>query len=57
MTNNKLGRPTLSKNELTVNVSVALMVSQVEWLKAYGFGNVSLGIRRLVDERKEPKKG
>ena len=49
---NKLGRPTLSKDK-TVNLSVSVTEVQAKFLKEYGFGNVSLGIRRLVDERKE----
>ena len=48
---NKLGRPTLSKDK-TVNLSVSVTEPQAKFLKEYGFGNVSLGIRRLVDERK-----
>ena len=52
---NKLGRPALSKDDKTVNQNVSLTESRVEFLKEYGFGNVSLGIRRLVDEKtKDP---
>lgn len=50
---NKLGRPALSEEDKTVKLSVSVTVSRAEFLKKYGFGNVSLGIRRLVDERKE----
>ena len=49
---NKLGRPTLSKDK-TVNLSVSVTEPQAKFLKEYGFGNVSLGIRRLVDEKRE----
>ena len=49
---NKKGRPTLSKDDKTVNLSVSVTKAQAEFLKEHGFGNVSLGIRRLVDERK-----
>lgn len=52
MTNNKLGRPTLSENKKTVNLSISITEAQAKFLKEHGFGNVSLGIRRLVDERK-----
>lgn len=50
--NNKLGRPPIDENEKTVNLSVSVTKSQAAFLKEHGFGNVSLGIRRLVDERR-----
>lgn len=50
--NNKLGRPPIDENEKTVNLSVSVTKSQAAFLKMYGFGNVSLGIRRLADERR-----
>lgn len=48
----KLGRPTLSEDDKTVNLSVSVTEAQAKFLKEHGFGNVSLGIRRLVDERR-----
>ena len=50
---NKLGRPTLSEDDKTVNLSVSITRSQAKFLKDHGFGNVSLGIRRLVDEKRK----
>lgn len=50
---NKLGRPTLSENEKTTNLSVSVTEVQAKFLKEYGFGNVSLGIRRLVDGKRD----
>ena len=49
----KLGRPTLDEVEKTVNLSVSVTVTQAKFLKDYGFGNISLAIRRLVDEKRE----
>lgn len=50
---NKLGRPPINENEKTTNLSVSVTEAQAKFLKDYGFGNVSLGIRRLVDEKRE----
>lgn len=49
---NKVGRPPISKSEPTVKTSVTLLPSQITWLKDYGDGNVSDGVRRLVDENR-----
>lgn len=51
MTNNKRGRPKLSEAG-AVNTSITLTEDQINWLRDYGFGNVSLGVRRLVDEKR-----
>ena len=51
MTNNKVGRPPISKTEPGVKTSVTLLPSQIQWLKDYGNGNVSQGVRRLVNEK------
>lgn len=53
--NNKGGRPPLDEKEASVRLNVTVTESQAEWLKEYGFGNISLGVRRLVDEKREPK--
>ena len=55
MTDNKKkrGRPPLSQTEPTVFQTVSLTTKQVEFLRAHGSGNVSLGIRRLIDEKQK----
>lgn len=52
VTDNKKGRPPLDKNEQTVRATVSMTGSQKEFLKSYGFGNISLGIQRLVNEKR-----
>lgn len=53
---NKKGRPTLSEDDKTVNLSVSVTEDRAAFLKTHGFGNVSLGIRRLVDEKRKERK-
>lgn len=53
MTNNKLGRPPLSKTEKTVRLNASLTESQLAFLIEYGFNNASRGVQRLVDEKRE----
>ena len=50
---NKMGRPSLSKNEPTVHKSISMRLSQYLFLKEYGFGNASLGVQRLVNEKRD----
>lgn len=47
------GRPRVSDTENTVRLTVTVTESQLAFLKEYGFENASLGIRRLVDEKKQ----
>lgn len=49
----KMGRPPLSKNESTVHKSISMKLSQYLFLKEYGFGNASLGVQRLVNEKRK----
>ena len=50
---NKMGRPPLSEGEATVHKSVSMKLSQYLFLRKYGFGNASLGVQRLVDEKRD----
>ena len=43
------GRPKLSTEEKTVALTVTVTESQAEFLEKVGNGNVSAGVRKLVD--------
>jgi len=46
------GRPPISPNAQTVAISITVTQKHLDFLRRYGFGNVSLGVRRLVNEAK-----
>lgn len=46
-------RPPISPKEKTVTRTITVTKSQAAFLKKYGLGNTSLGVRRLVDENND----
>ena len=49
-TTNKVGRPTFFKERMS-RVTITLTDSQIELLRLIGKGNLSKGVRIMIDER------
>lgn len=47
------GRPSLVKGEDTAKSSITLTQADLDWLRVYGLGNLSAGVRRLIEEEKK----